>query len=1130
MAMQIGQVQGNYHLQRVIQTAAGNGKVHTNGHNGNGNGHSPNELSPDEPIEDFENPGESEPLSLAIGPPDNPNRNNGKSNLHTGLLIQRKPSEYEHPEDGGAVEQRMQQHIREAEEEGEEPEEGTSPEEAAKNIDRRQVAAKKGEVREDSEPDVDRPAEEKSLVEQNAQETKKATEEAAKPLAEGEGKKPPEGKQTGDQAAGVAEQAAALAEQAFAQAESQPEPEAPPTDMPAPEPITPVDAEGGPLPGNPGAEAEVANLAQQAQSLAIGGHGLRQQATLQRANAMTMQGNIGLVMKGIGQSEQGVQKSTVHLEFRQGLVEQAKSALELSEQKADMVAKEAPEYAAKSDEGKEESGPMVTEAGEMAGENAANAPDDEEAAGDSQEQGEKINKVGSDASNMDDAIAQTKERAGSLGEEATQAKETNAQSGEKINSAKETLDQTQGRLDQMNQQNVQSRGQVEALASQPEEMIMQANDLDQQGQTLIQSSGEIIQRLTQVQADYQAGMSSVPAIAEAEGVGEAGPPIQMQPVEESVGQATAVAEGPGPEEAQPEAPTEEPAEFSSDGQGPGGDGRTEIDLAGGLQESLPSWATGAEEPSQEKRQQAIQEQEERRAQQLQEINEAAGGDFESLSAGEKMGLALEMTGQNLFGSVSEIEWPGWGKLAAGLIDPRGPMMGVVGGLSKMLSGAANLFSAEQWARDPLGNLLKSAADIATGLTIVLGSITALAGVIIAIMTAITVLSFGFAAPVTGPIIAFCATVLTTVGGWTIAVGKIALILQALVLIKNLIDAATAKNAQELLSESEQMTENVKDAGGVVLQMGMAKLGQIGGRGLKAQIAEAGGAKAFARAIPGKMVSSARALPGRVAGGVRAVGRGITGGARAVGRGARAVGRGARSLGKGVKQSWQRLKGRFGRNRAKSFPNQDVIAEHPTAQGHKIQVVRGGRILHCSACDDIEKVFKETLDQNPPLRARFDDIARRSKLADKLDEQANITGDPKLRSQADKLAKEVAADAARIEQQLVKRGILRNGQRFKPEPELLGDNVHGLDWTGGPKRLTDSPVRTPQGQFGSAADIQFAVEKGAELGVGKEGWFNLPSGNKSFVWKLEDGKIIKAPANRIYVKVRGSGNVHAYPAE
>jgi hypothetical protein len=163
----------------------------------------------------------------------------------------------------------------------------------------------------------------------------------------------------------------------------------------------------------------------------------------------------------------------------------------------------------------------------------------------------------------------------------------------------------------------------------------------------------------------------------------------------------------------------------------------------------------------------------------------------------------------------------------------------------MLSGGANLFSAAQWQKDPLGNLLKSSADLATGLTVVLGSITALAGLIIALMSAITLLSLGTAAPVTGPIIAFCATVLTTVGAWTIAVGKVALVLQGLVLIKNLIDAACATTAEQLQNQSDKISQDVGNAGNVLLQMGMAKLGQVGGRAMQAEIAEVGGV-AFAR--------------------------------------------------------------------------------------------------------------------------------------------------------------------------------------------------------------------------------------------------------------------------------------------
>jgi hypothetical protein len=364
--------------------------------------------------------------------------------------------------------------------------------------------------------------------------------------------------------------------------------------------------------------------------------------------------------------------------------------------------------------------------------------------------------------------------------------------------------------------------------------------------------------------------------------------------------------------------------------------RERVDAAGAVTGALPSWLTGVEPPNEEARTAAAQAAAERRAAQIAELEGESGNGFASMTATDRMGWALRQTGRNLFGSVGNIQWPGWGHLALGLIDPRGPMMGVVSGLGMMLSGGANLLSAEQWRRDPLGNLLKSAADIATGLTVVLGSITALAGVIIAIMTAITILSFGTAAPVTGPVIAFCTTVLTTVGGWTIAVGKVALVLQALVFIKNLIDAACAQTAAELQSEADQMTENVSDAGNVLMQMGMAKAGQLGGRAASAEISAAGGGVRYAaqlgaragvggrsglsalgrgaaatgrglRALPAAAMRGARALPGAVARGVRsvpgAIGRGAVAAGRAVARGTvaagRAIGRGTVAAGRAI---------------------------------------------------------------------------------------------------------------------------------------------------------------------------------------------------------------------------------------
>ena len=120
---------------------------------------------------------------------------------------------------------------------------------------------------------------------------------------------------------------------------------------------------------------------------------------------------------------------------------------------------------------------------------------------------------------------------------------------------------------------------------------------------------------------------------------------------------------------------------------------------------------------------------------LASINEMAGGrPISQLGHGERLGMALRLVGGRYYNMVSGIKWPGWGGLARALLDPRTMLTGAVGGLNMILNAGSNLFSAgKRWRQDPLGNLLKSSADIATGLAIILGSITALAGLVAAIM-------------------------------------------------------------------------------------------------------------------------------------------------------------------------------------------------------------------------------------------------------------------------------------------------------------------------------------------------------------------------------------------------------------
>jgi hypothetical protein len=951
--------------------------------------------------------------------------------------IQRAPSDYQHPEDGGGVQRRMQAHVKEALGLSEDeavpaaPQTGGTPAapaasnapaasdpqaaRAASDIDRGELQEKRGELEPEAEPDVNRPAEQQPQVEEAASATQEEAESPPEPLAEAEAESAaPEGEAGQGGATAEAEQVASVADRAFAVADSQPVPSPAAPVMP-PQPVAPVDSMGMALESDPETDFQVADLAERAQVLRDEGHRLRLQATEERGNAEILRGNIGLVTAGITQAEQGVEKSNDHLAFRRETVAQAREALAVSEQKATMVAEQAPDFSSKSDEGKQESGPMAGEASQMTARNAANTPDDAEAAAKAQEQGGKINQAGSDIATTDDAITQTKAKAESLGQDAARATEINTQTQGKIESMDETLAQTGEQLSQMSEQNTRARAQAEAVAGQPDRLAAQAASIDEQGIALIQSSFDIESRLQQTQTSYEQGMKSVPGVKAmpesqdqtVQPSPEAGDQIvqlspedgtqTVEPPPTDAGAVTAATPGEmGPDAELP------PEESGADAESPSGaenqpaqptagegryEDRANVDLTGSVTGALPSWATGVDPVSEQQREEAKLAEQQRRQNQIGQINAAARGSFENLSATDKMGIALRLTGQNLFGSVSNIKWPGWGHLAAGLIDPRGPLMGVVGGLSMMLSGGANLLSGEQWSRDPLGNLLKSAADIATGLTIILGAITALAGVIIAIMTAITILSFGTAAPVTGPVISFCATVMTTVGGWTIAVGKVALILQALVFIKNLIDAATAKTAEDLQNQSDQMTQDVSNAGNVVLQIGMAKLAQMGGRNLQSQISAAGGARAFARGMPGRFASGVGSAGGAVVRGIVTTGRGLARGARAVGRGVTGgVRRGLQGARKGLAGVRDRLRGRPG-----------GVAESPVGlsrpiqirgQSHALSIRRIGNRLVMTLCSDncgelIAKARRmmENLPEGSPARGKLEGFIRRATRAE-----------------------------------------------------------------------------------------------------------------------------------------------------
>lgn len=64
-------------------------------------------------------------------------------------------------------------------------------------------------------------------------------------------------------------------------------------------------------------------------------------------------------------------------------------------------------------------------------------------------------------------------------------------------------------------------------------------------------------------------------------------------------------------------------------------------------------------------------------------------------------------------------------------------------------------------------------------------------------------------------------------------------------------------------------------------------------------------------------------------------------------------------------------------------------------------------------------------------------------------------------------------------------------------------------------------------FSTGSDLEFAAEKAATLKAGEGGYFSLPPGGRSVVYK-PDGTTV--PATRIWVRNNGTGTFHGAPWE
>ena len=731
-------------------------------------------------------------------------------------LIQRAPSDHLHPEDGEGPRGRMHADIENEVGDDDPPDEKPEVDPAEKN-------AKSGSLEGQAKPDTNRPANEAPKVDQAAAKVEAEADKPGEPIAEGDAPK----EDGGEAAADGAEAELGAVAQALAEATALPEPSEP-APLPPPAPVAPVNKDGEPVVPDFETEARIQVLAGQIQAVRQGAHAMKLKARQEKANAALMRGNIALVDQHVAEAETGLTDARGQMEYRATVADAADAALKTSEEKADKVAADAPGFESEAEEAQGESGPMASEASDTAADNASNTPDDPDAAADSAEAGGSMNKVSSDAASMDQAAGATKARAVQLQADAAEAKTKNAETKGRIEETRGNLEQTGARITEMDGEAATARGEIDGLKAQPDVIDAEAVRIDGEADAVIGATEKRAAALEKIQQEFQADIGKVAGTVtlakENEGKAPEGNP--QTPADAGAPAQEAPAGAPQPER------TYQPAGY---------EGRQKVDLTTALfgQPALT-------EKQKEKMAKDKAAAEAKRKARIAEIEAMHGGDFSKLSAMDKAGIALGHMRDDLFGSVSNIGWPdfswqGLGKALINVFNPLGPLEGVLGGLSQVASGVLNLFDMDQWAKDPLGNLLKSAADIATGITAILASIIALLGVVMAIAAAVIVVTFGWATPAMMPIISFCGSATITVGGWTISVGLLALYYQSLLFIKNLVDAMTAETAEELVIESEQMTDDVKQAGEVAMHVGTAALSRMGGAGMMDEIGQVGAA-------------------------------------------------------------------------------------------------------------------------------------------------------------------------------------------------------------------------------------------------------------------------------------------------
>lgn len=622
------------------------------------------------------------------------------------------------------------------------------------------------------------------------------------------------------------------------------------------QPFVPKDAAGVDLPVEPRQFSRFAEIAAEIQDVRDKGQELVEQGIFHEQQSHLIEGQIHASNSVVEESDSNLNLIDQGIEARQQAHQQGVAALQTSENKQRTVQSALPQHLESLNTSKRDSGEAVSESQSLHSESASNQPEDPEDRANAAEMGGNIGTVARDSSSIDQNFLQNSQHTQILAERTAQAANKNAVASAALQQISQKITQTTAKSSQLKAANQQARAQINARSNEPLEVREKANEMKEQGTLMINNSSLLERRLLDARRRFQQNLAKVPPVYEprpsADGGREAGV-IQRQAEPGDYGNRINVFEN--------------------------------------------TFLDPRTHQSQEERQRAQQEALIANAAELDYIRDRLPGEYTRHSFWKRVRVGIGAKLNRFWNWISNLGVAGVlggaGRLLVGMFNPMTYVHGVVAGFTQVVNGVVNLasdiFNLRGWA------IIKSLADIATGVAVIAGTITGLALAVEVAMAALLIISaiftLGASAGFILPVMLFAGKVMVVAGKIAFWAGAAAASLNLIAGIKSLVDMGNAESAEKLQAETNDFTQDMGGVATGLLNMAVGRAGMQGPARMASaanyairisDIAATSGSAAAARAIGSTVVAGLAAIPRGIGAGIRAAGRGISGGIGAAG--------------------------------------------------------------------------------------------------------------------------------------------------------------------------------------------------------------------------------------------------------